>query len=152
MKHPHSSQVLYDVDYFIYKFSRLTNWCTQKNNIDNDYCALGHCEVVGDYRTCATPESTALINLFATYLPHVVSDNHKLLFKEHPVIIVTGINDGTYEPYKQPTPKQRILAALYDIRELENKGKELPKEQIKTKYVVVKIDNSILENKLNILS
>jgi hypothetical protein len=104
-------QTIYDVDYFIRKFSEIPeeNWYAGSYchpNIEA-YCALGHC---GERYSNAsiisgtverTGESSALRSLVGKILG----------------LDIVDINDTIYNPsYQQPTPKQRVLAALYDIK------------------------------------
>lgn len=94
----------YDVDYFINKFEAIPEdkWCTG-NYIDKagNHCALGHCgerAVLGGL----TEEAKALSGLFTQ-------------IDDEPA----GVNDGHSDAYNQPTPKQRILSALRDIKAKE---------------------------------
>lgn len=105
---------MYTVDYFIDKFEKIPEdkWIMGELYTENGYCAFGHC---GSRGLTHTDESNGLIKLF--------SEN---LYRCH----VIPINDGKDELYQQPTPKQRILAALYDIKKqqqpiYENISKEL---------------------------
>lgn len=90
--------MIYDIDYFINKFSSIPEekWCADHFVNGKKHCALGHCGQ--DPFTGRTEESHSLINLF----PHKQS--------------VSAINDGGNEDYQQPTPKQRVLAALNDLK------------------------------------
>lgn len=93
----------YDVNYFIQKFEAIPEdrWCIQtRDDGEGRHCALGHINV-DQYKH---PEETAL--------RHVLGDSGMNM-------IVVGINNGDNEKYQQPTPKQRILAALYDIKKLQ---------------------------------
>lgn len=89
----------YDVQYFIDKFEAIPEekWCVGVYVSGNDerMCALGHC---GQYAV-RTPESRGLIDVLGS------------------VTEVAEINDGKHPGYLQPTPKQRVLAALRDVRE-----------------------------------
>ena len=84
----------YDAAYFIAKFEGIPEerWCT---NVFRSHggrrCALGHCQ---ESRTGRTDESIALANLLTD---------------------TAEINDGKDPRYQQPTPKQRVLAALKDL-------------------------------------
>lgn len=97
----------YTVDFFIKKFEAIPEerWCgdgaIHKWQSDQ-HCAFGHCGAQG----AACEEGNALHNL--------VLDNLKNIFNG-----VAGINDGQVQRYQQPTPKQRILAALYDIKKMQ---------------------------------
>lgn len=92
---------MYDCDYFIKKFEAIPEdnwWVGDFRNMGNhcQFCALGHCGMT--YHN-STKESDALDELFGD-------------------AVVPEINDGENPAYQQPTPKQRILAALYDIKKL----------------------------------
>lgn len=128
-------ETIYNVDYFIKKFSAIPEdkWCT--NTRSNGYgqrCALGWCypsgqeakeSEHGDYGVTGSPEDRALCKLF-NVLPYPW---------------VGGTNNGTQEcPYKQPTAKQRILAALYDIKKLQQPG-------VKERIVYVTVDAKVRE-------
>lgn len=93
----------YNCDYFIRKFEAIPDELWLIGNYTDWYnkdrhCALGHC---GRDLGIHNEESDTLV----------------WLFKEE---IVSFVNDGR-EEYKKygETPKQRILAALYDIRDKE---------------------------------
>jgi hypothetical protein len=104
-------QTIYNVDFFITKFSAIdeSDWCIEV--LGDEYgrhCAMGHCGArPGRIRDglFLTDEAKALIELFGG-----------------DIMDVTVINDNSWRykdkrsVYKQPTPKQRILAALYDIK------------------------------------
>lgn len=94
----------FTVDYFLKKFSAIPEefWTGNGNYFEgNKRCAFGHCERLTDHWN---EESTALNKLFRL-----------LPFRA----VVICINDGEDDKYKQPTPKQRILAALRDIKKME---------------------------------
>jgi len=93
----------YDIDYFIKKFEAIPEelWTTDLY-VDQDdetkRCALGHCG-------CAefserNPEADTLFELFV-----------------EAGMRVPRVNDGCDPRFSQPTPKQRILAALKHIKE-----------------------------------
>lgn len=95
------NKTTHDADYFIAKFEAIPEeqWCTGRLR-DNSgrCCASGHCG--RDDPLVPTEESTALAIVLRRW-------------------DVPGINDGDYAQYPQPTPKQRILAALRDIKAKE---------------------------------
>jgi hypothetical protein len=97
----------FTVDYFINKFSAIPEelWCTNLFSDGEKRCALGHC---GQDLDTDTREGGALFNMIfhATNLgPEEIND---------------GIGfGGERHPYQQPTPKQRILAALHDIKKMQ---------------------------------
>jgi len=94
----------FDVDYFIKKFEAIPEgaWTVGTFLSDGKSCALGHC----GYRLgCTdTKEGSALVKLFWEY-----------------GITVVSVNDGEpfFRRFKQATPRQRILAALYYIKDLK---------------------------------
>lgn len=99
---------VYDVNYFIAKFSAIPEdkWCTDMYKDGDKYCAYGHC---GRGIFDMTVEAKHLSDLF-----------------EEIRTPVARINDG--DPgnriYRQSTPKQRILAALYDIKKLQEQEQQ----------------------------
>mgnify|MGYP005833708425 CR=1 FL=1 len=89
----------YDLKYFIEKFVAIPDdeWTTNDfENYIGQRCALGHCGFRKG-QTSGFAEGDHLMELLG-----------------HEVV---AINDGVVTHYKQKTPKQRILAALKDIRE-----------------------------------
>lgn len=96
----------YNIEHFIWKFGRIPerSWCTKKYVKDNAHCALGHCGVgaLNDAPE-VTVEALDLAGLFGGY------------------VAVAKINDGKDQRYLQPTPKQRVLAALHDLKAKEDK-------------------------------
>jgi len=94
----------YDVDYFIRKFEAIPEdkWCDDGSfRKDGKACAYGHCKGDG----AASPEGSALGNIWDAFSPHYDYDGG-----------IAYINDGKNDKYQQPTPKQRVLAALYDVK------------------------------------
>ena len=84
--------MIYNVNYFIKKFEAIPEdqWTTGSFRDEHGRkCALGHCLTLHE-------EQAALISL----LRYTTSE----------------INDGERDRYQQPTPKQRILAALNDVK------------------------------------
>jgi len=111
---------MYTVDYFINKFEAIPekDWIV---GIFMDHhgrcCAQGHCIFNRGYydpmeviiqRATPTSEVYSLISLFGF---------RKVGIDEH--IIIALINNGDDPRYQQPTPKQRVLAALYDLKAKE---------------------------------
>jgi hypothetical protein len=91
---------MYNVNYFIKKFEAIPEgrW-TKGDYIDEEgcMCALGHCGYRGsDSHIFRISDEGAALNSLLKYR-------------------TPGINDGSDERYDQPTPKQRILAALKDV-------------------------------------
>lgn len=141
---------MYTVDYFISKFSAIPdNLWNAGEMIDKHgrHCAYGHCGVTdGDIvNDTMNEEGKALSDLFYKngLIPH---------------LSVIGVNDGNDKRYKQPTPKQRILAALYDIKKLQQPKREKVKAQISPDLLappipkeVEKIDRPDAEIQANVL-
>jgi hypothetical protein len=94
----------YTVDYFIEKFSAIPDdeWYVgdYANLEETRRCARGHC---GKRIFVESPEDNALVNLFE-YNVNVIG------------YVVSNINDGKDIRYNQPTAKERIVAALWDIK------------------------------------
>jgi hypothetical protein len=121
----------YTVDYFIKKFEAIPEdkitgsiWWSAESNCG---CAHGHCGV--RYEKGETEESRGLL----VFLP-----------------LASAITVGTHSRYQQPTPKQRILAALYDIKKMQQPVEE-PKVKEIIRYVAVPetISESIPETIFN---
>lgn len=95
--------MIYDVDYFIFKFRTIDAelWCRNNYNDRGKSCALGHC---GETDISSTPESLALYSLF-----------------ESAGLDVPRINDGKDSRFRDINPKLRILAALEFIKANNNK-------------------------------
>lgn len=121
--------MIYDVDYFIKKYKSIPEekWCIESRlTEDGRRCAHGHCYIGEADFLAQNKEENALIE---------IAENYKSITGG---VGFATINNGWDEKYKQPTPKQRILAALYDIKKLQE-GKE---GKVKTiiKYVAVDAD------------
>ena len=118
----------YNVDYFIGKFSAIPEdrWTTGTVRLVTDsgnvkHCAFGHCGITADDTwDHFNREAKALNIMFETNALTVVQVNDN--------------NGGTFgaHKYTQATPKQRILAALEDI-----KAKQVEQVREKTVYVTV---------------
>jgi hypothetical protein len=90
----------YTVDYFIAKFKAIPEekWCVEAYKDDSGRCcALGHCMAED------TPEVEASFESIYGLFTRIFAGP-------------TTVNDGRDPRYPQPTPKQRILAALRDIK------------------------------------
>lgn len=96
----------YSVDFFISKFEAIPEeeWTTgtQQNEI-GQRCAFGHC----------MPEEIRCYGRLEFGFGHT-TDEGIVLWKL--LRSPARINNGKDLRYPQPTPKQRILAALYDIK------------------------------------
>jgi hypothetical protein len=91
----------YDKQYFIDKFAAIPEdrWITSfyaDPDDDSRCCAFGHC---GVRFLMSGPNDGEEAAALASLLQHRTA----------------SINDGQHESYQQPTPKQRILAALNDL-------------------------------------
>lgn len=119
---------MYDVNYFIEKFEAIPEdkWCTMSLEIEGRHCALGHCSVY-KMNERLHGEGQALVSLLFNSLG----------------FSVFYINDRETYDYPQNSPKQRILAALYDIRDKEiqeanvNAAKEIIEVESKVENVLV---------------
>jgi hypothetical protein len=103
--------MIYDVNHFIKKFKSIPEekWITDKlQDGEGRCCAQGHCGVgrhdLSNLRSIPGTEAYALVELFG-----VIDDGYRIAF----------INNGDDPNYQQPTPKQRVLAALYDLKRQE---------------------------------
>jgi len=92
----------YDVNYFIKKFEAIPEdkWGVGDYERNGKCCAYGHC---GMHKS-NSQEGDAL----------------EMLFRKTDINVI-GVNDGEDGRYKENHPKQRILAALYDIKKLQQK-------------------------------
>jgi hypothetical protein len=115
---------MYDVDYFIYKFEKIPEelWCMDEyHNSLGQSCALGHCGYSNENACNSENEQTeSLLTMFLDYLS----------------VGVVSANDGESYKYKQPTPKQRILAALYDIKSMQ------PRKDITSELAVLPVNET----------
>jgi hypothetical protein len=126
---------VYDVDYFIKKFEAIPDSEIGVLSLDNK-CALLYCgaRVSSRGNYILTKESAALVKILAPISPKT-SD---------PGSTVWNINDGNHYGYKQRTPKQRILAALYDIKKAQQP--EVPtSSEVREKVVYVTVDAAVRE-------
>lgn len=121
---------MYTVDYFIKKFEAIPEnlWCVMSRAKDNQRCALGWC-----YPTSEEAKASQLWNYSQTSQEE--KELNAFIRLINPSWAAGGVNNGIYPQYSQPTPKQRILAALNDIKAMQEK--EQKPERIKTVYVSV---------------
>lgn len=99
----------YDVDYFIAKFEAIPEAEIGSGALFN-HCALWHC---GSEYSKMTPEALALTELFK---PRVLEVRPSCLDDE----IIYHVNDGHFFGSDgPPSPKQRILTLLRDIKAKE---------------------------------
>lgn len=130
---------MYTVQFFIDKFEAIpeNKWNVNSYiNIEGDkMCAYGHCGVRGmDESFRNYPEARALA---AIGINHFGYDKF------------VDINDGGSSGYDQPTPKQRILAALYDIRKSQQPTYEDITKSLAVLPIEEKSDQPIKETKLS---
>jgi len=105
----------YNVDYFIKKFSAIPEerWCVRMfDNGQGQNCAFGHLgartghigalETGGFFNKVLFPEARALQELFVA--------------RGYDPTYPAFVNNGDDPNFQQATPKQRILAALHDIK------------------------------------
>lgn len=117
---------IYNVQYFIDKFEKIKTkkWTTGRYSsmFGLSHCALGHCgmgDKVDGFDTY--PEVFHLAKIFANSKLNIIS-----------------VNDGDCPRYQQPTPKQRILAALNDIKKIIDKENQVqPSREDLTKSLAV---------------
>lgn len=107
-----NKKIVYNVDYFIDKFEKIpeNKWCAHdySNGEGTKFCAAGHCGATyWNYH----PEANTLADIF-------ISHETK----------VAHVNDGGDLRYQQPTPKGRILAALRDIKKIQESSQVVSKE------------------------
>lgn len=121
----------YSVDHFISKFLAIPEEMWGEGMFGKEKkCAAGHCGIRHESDFNANSEAKALVDLFLTL--NIKSHGH--FYKNILFDTVVAVNDGHAVNYPQPTPKQRILAALYDIKRMQE-----PVIEVKTitKYVAV---------------
>ena len=125
----------YNVDYFIGKFSATveSSWNEGfQNKNDGTHCALGHCDDFSMQNTLGDVLKPIQITITKSMYGN---DYGKVVLG---ALKVAAINNGETAEYQQPTPKQRILAALQDVKKLQEAEKN-PKERI----VYVTVDESV---------
>ena len=96
----------YNVDHYINKFEKIAEnkWCTgELKNEQGQSCALGHC--------------SDRIPFFGKEEGSERSQLHALVIQELGIVVAKLNDDTSYSLYGQETPKQRVLAALKDIKE-----------------------------------
>ncbi len=95
---------MYNIQYFINFFSQIPeeNFLVRKYRECEKGCAMG---LLQD-------------NLLAHSTLYNIGNKY---FRSASSTSIIDINNGDHPQYQQPTPKQRILAALYDIKKMEQK-------------------------------
>lgn len=125
-------ETIYDVDYFINKFQSIPEelWLVRKFSDGDKGCVNNHCLRNGDDEFHALSKIfNSNANLFNT------TDNYGL--SKCDFVIQQCVNNGDDSNYQQPTAKQRILAALHDIKKLQQPEKSETIVIEKIKYVSV---------------
>lgn len=138
----------YDVDYFINKFEAIPEdrWCMNEFRIGSAKCANGHCGLTDEFQV--TVESLALREMFLKLPIHYLGSGYKVDGAGGKYSINAAmINDGRVEEYRQPTPKQRILAALQDIKAMTKDIDTVKKERI----VYVSVPATITEKMMGLV-
>lgn len=115
---------MYTVDYFIKKFEAIPEdrWTTCELHMDDKKCVAGHCGITEVNLRCSEGGSSEVFVgrsqavIMATALANILAP---LTMYTNKYEIIWNLNDGFYIEYQQPTPKQRILAALYDIKAMQ---------------------------------
>lgn len=107
----------YNADYFINRFTSIPEdfWIIENQDYNGKHCALGHCNR-NKGQDAALMEVFKVLSVTVTKRSH--TNSYKPDTKTTRFDTVTCINNGHCLEYKQATPKQRILAALYDIKKL----------------------------------
>lgn len=135
--------MIYDVDYFINKFEVIPEEMWTTGSFTDDWgacCANGHlgmrnhlmCKKYATEEASAFQRVVSVLQITKNWGVSPVIDND-WGYSEKAAII----NNGDSNEYKQPTPKQRILAALYDIKAMtESKDIDTGKKE-RIVYVAV---------------
>jgi hypothetical protein len=151
-------QTSYTVDYFLDKFSKIpeSRWTThvfseKKFLSTRKCCAQGHCLPLFVLKETEKKKS---INIrIDKYSIHDFSEAFALiaLFGQRNLTTsqrIANINNGSDIHYNQPTPKQRILAALRDIKKLQEPE---AKPEVKERIKYVSVPTSITEQTKEII-
>lgn len=110
----------YTVQFFIDKFEKIPEeyWNTNTYGYNTSHCAGGHCGMRSAGDAEKFPEAMALLQIL---IPTKIKRHYYTV----PFLqVVAIINDGEHPKYKQPTPRARILAALYDIKAMQQQAIE----------------------------
>lgn len=120
----------YNVNYFISKFSntRDDKWCVNSLINEDKACALGWCGMYG--RNGDINEETAALELILRQ----TKDADSIIKKFRYGNITAVINNGENQHYQEPHPKQRILAALSDVKNMQERVVKKKKPTTKRKY------------------
>ena len=106
----------YNIDFFISKFEAIPEelFGTGGPDITGRQCTMFHCGYSGS--RSFTEESDALNSLILSICKISMDSDGEHAKRYWPVAM---LNDGRVSKYQQPTTKQRILAALYDIKKMQ---------------------------------
>jgi hypothetical protein len=129
--------MIYDAQFFIDKFDAIPEekWTTGFFELNGAHCANGHCGVTDSNYKSNIKEADALVALLRTLEITTLTDYDGFGIFE----ITANINDGFTSEYQQETPKQRILAALYDIKKLQTKDTDTGGKKERIVYVSVPV-------------
>jgi hypothetical protein len=143
--------MIYDVDYFINKFEAITEekWAILTfQSYDGKRCALGHCfseRTLVKLNNAGVENGTTLYKPTAEEFATEFKESHSLCLHLCPDSankgseMVIQINNGDDPRYQQKNPKQRIIAALYDIRKLQTKDTDTDTKKERIVYVSVPV-------------
>lgn len=130
----------YTVDYFINKFEAIPEerWTECYFSDGSKCCANGHCGIRSSNQS--TEEALTLREVFKNLFVTVASGEKfwEPAYQDGFSLVAANVNDGRTAQYQQPTPKQRILAALYDIKKMQQ-------PEVKEKIVYVAVPVTITE-------
>ena len=114
----------YTVDYFIKKFTntRDSKWCVSHFHRDGKSCANGWCGATNELKDAKTDTWTIFSTeesqgLHIVFLPLKSKQIRDDWFGTSNT--AAHINNGDDIRYQQSSPKKRILAALYDIKKMQ---------------------------------
>lgn len=133
----------YTIDYFIDKFQKIPDdkWMVGGLGEFDKNCAMGFC---GGYSSMETQQ---LASMFMSW-----HNRYTYLVSWEPVRYVYTVNDNLSINGKcyfdsDTTPKARILAALYDIKKMQQeKDEPKPAPPIKEKIKYVSVSEKIKED------
>lgn len=110
----------YDINFFISKFQAIPEDKWIENQLFNEkktkFCANGHCGVTSKCNTDPLGEMSG------NFIHTDESMYLGTLFLQRLHISTELINDGAYYGAESKSPKQRILAALRDIKRMEEEN------------------------------
>lgn len=106
--------MIYDINYFIQKFPSIPEelWTTGSEGVASwsiKKCVYGHCGIRDELSVFQNEEAKALSDL-------ITGKKTPTLLRGYLNWGWACINDGGDPYYQQATPKQRVLAKLYDLQ------------------------------------